>query len=85
MLKKLRPVSNPFCFFSARDERARIKSKMESPFSAEQRRAQAQNGIKGVARRGPRFMPDLSLNSVERCGTAGGKHVMIESATNVLT
>ena len=31
-------------------------------------------------------MPDLSLNSLERSGTAGGKHVMIQSQlTNGLT
>jgi hypothetical protein len=50
IFKTLWLASNAFCFVSARNERSLIKSKIQPPFSAERRRAQAQNGIDGAAR-----------------------------------
>ena len=93
IFEALQYVSKPFCFLSARNERARNKSKIQSPSIAEHRRAQAPRPRENkwgqpVARishdrekfargadirrgEGATFMPDLSLNLLERSASRG--------------
>jgi hypothetical protein len=70
-LKTCSHIGKPFCFDFESEERANNNQEQNTVTS--QRGAEASSRSKrnkwGVARRGDLFMPDLSLNSLERSAT----------------
>jgi hypothetical protein len=75
--EKYGTVAAFFVFDFASGYMRTIKSKIRLPSSAEQKRAQALNRINGdVTPMEDLFMPDLSLNSLERSVRGAGRRQM---------